>query len=162
MPSRRKPESMRQRPFASILSMLVVVALIAGCAVPSVDQSISRPAAFAGDLAGTWQGSFWWLGGAFYADEGSLLVQIKEDGTFTATMTPTGAANNIAKASSWSGMVSQSGRRVVFDVAKGSWPAWSSLTRSGDMLYGVTTNPATGANIGIKLERASPGSGRIR
>jgi hypothetical protein len=67
-----------------------------------------------------------------------------------------------AKASSWSGTVSQSGRRVVFRVTKGSWPAWSSLARSGEMLYGVANNPATGADIEIKLERASRGSGRIR
>jgi hypothetical protein len=149
---------MRQRPIASVLSMLVVVALIAGCAGPSVDQSMSRPAAFAGDLAGTWQGSFWWLGGVLYEDEGSLLVQIKEDGAFTATMTPTGAANNIAKASNWSGTVSQSGRNVVFHVAKGSRPAWSSLARSGDTLYGVASNPATGADIEVKLERAARGA----
>ena len=148
--------------FASVLSILMVVALMAGCAGPSVDRSMSRPAAFADDLAGTRQGSFWWLGGVLYEDEGSLLVQIKEDRTSTATMTPTGAANNVAKASSWSGTVSQRGRRVVFHVAKGSWPAWSSLARSGDMLYGVASNPVTGANIQIKLERASLGSGRIR
>ena len=145
----------------ALFSILGVVA-IAGCAGPSVDQSISRPAEFADALAGTWQGSFWWVGGVLYVDEGSLLVQIKEDGTFTATMTPTGAANNIAKASSWSGTVSQSGRRVVFHLAKGSLPTWSSLARSGDMLYGVAKNPATGADIAIKVERAARGSGRIR
>ena len=60
-------------------------------------------------------------------DEGTVLLQIEEDGTFTVAMRPTGAANNVAKASSWSGTVSQSGARVVFHVAKGSWPAWSSL-----------------------------------
>jgi len=137
--------------------MSMVIALIAGCAVLGVGPSVSWPAAFAGDLAGAWQGSFWWLGGVLYADEGSLLVQIKDDGGFTATMTPTGAANNIAKASTWSGTVSQNERLVVFHVAKGSLPAWSSLARSGDMLYGVAKNPATGANIEIKLERASRG-----
>jgi hypothetical protein len=136
---------------------LVVVALIAGSAVPNVDQSMSRPAAFAGDLVGTWQGAFWWLGGVLYADEGSLLVQIKEDGTFTATMTPTAAANNIAKASSWSGTVSQSGRRVVFHLAKGSWPAWSSLERFGDMLYGVANNPATARTS--RSSSSAPGRG---
>jgi hypothetical protein len=141
--------------------MLVVVAVIAGCARPSLDPSMSRPAAFAGDLAGTWQGSFWWIGGFFYVDEGSLRVQIKEDGTFTATMTPTGAANNIARSSSWSGTVSQS-RLVVFHLAKGALPAWSSLASSSDILYGVAKNPATGADIAITLERATRESGRIR
>jgi hypothetical protein len=142
--------------------MLVVVALVAGCARPSVDPPMSRPAPFAGDLAGTWQGSFSWLGAVLYVDEGSLPMHIKEDGTFTATMTPTGVANNVARASRWSGIVSQTGRRVVFHVAKDSLPAWSSLTRSGDVLYGVAKNPATGADIAIKLERATRESGRIR
>jgi hypothetical protein len=142
--------------------MLVVVALIAGCSRPSLDPSMSRPAAFAGDLAGTWQGSFWWVGGFFYVDEGSLLVQITEHGTFTATMTPTGAANNIARSSSWSGTVSQSSRLGVFHLAKGALPAWSSLASSSDMLYRVAKNPATGADIAIKVERATRESGRIR
>lgn len=149
---------MRQRPVVSALTVLVVVALIAGCAGPSVGSSMLAPAASASDLTGTWNGQFWWLGGVLYEDEGTLLLRIKEDGTFTATMTPTGAANNIAKASSWSGTVNQNGRRVVFDTLQGGWPAWSSLARSGDTLYGVASNPATGADIEIKLERARSGA----
>src|SRR6266566_3046822 len=41
MPPSRRSESMRQRPFTSVLSMLLVVALITGCTGPSVDQSMS-------------------------------------------------------------------------------------------------------------------------
>lgn len=97
---------------------------------------------------------FWWLGGNYWEDEGTLLLQIKEDGTFTVTMTPTPAANNIAKPTSWSGTVSQSGRLVVFHLSKGAWPAWSSLARSGDALYGVANDPATGADIQVSFARA--------
>ena len=138
-----------------------MVALIAGCAGPSAGPSRPAPAAFTPDLVGTWNGVFWWLGGNYWEDEGTLLLQIKEDGTFTVTMTPTPAANNIAKPTSWSGTVSQSGRLVVFHLSKGAWPAWSSLARSGDALYGVANDPATGADIPGQL-RARGAPPRVR
>ena len=140
---------MWQHRFASMLTAVALVAL-AGCAGPNVGPSMSGPATSARELAGTWNGVFWWIGGGYYEDEGTLLLQIKEDGTFTVTMTPTPAANNIAKASSWSGTVSQSGRFVVFHTSQGPW---DSLVRSGDTLYGVANDPATGADIEIKFRR---------
>ena len=145
---------MRQRTVAPALFGVVLVALIAGCAGPSAGPSRPAPAAFTPDLVGTWNGVFWWLGGNYWEDEGNLLLEIKEDGTFTVTMTPTPAANNIAKPTSWSGTVSQSGRLVVFHLSKGAWPAWSSLARSGDALYGVANDPATGADIQVSFVRA--------
>lgn len=142
------------RELASGLAAVALVVLVAGCAGPGVGSSRSAgPAASANELAGTWHGQFWWLGGSYWADEGTLLLQIKEDGTFAVTMTPAAAANNLAKASSWSGTASQSGRRVVFHIATGPLPAWSSLARSGDTLYGVAKNPATGADIEIEFQR---------
>jgi hypothetical protein len=149
---------MRQRRFAPAFLGVVLVALIAGCAGPSSGPSMTMPAASTSDLTGTWNGVFWWLGGTYWEDEGRLLLQIKEDGTFTVTMTPTAAANNIAKATSWSGTVSQSGRRVVFHLSKGTWPAWASLTRSGDTMYGDGNNPSTGADIQISFERGGRGA----
>ena len=142
---------MWQRTFVSGLIGGALVALIAGCAGPSAGPAMSSPAASASDLAGTWNGQFWILGGFYYPDDGTLLLQIKEDGTFTVTMTPADASNNIAKASSWSGTVSERGRLVVFHTSKGPW---DSLLRSGDILYGAANDPATGADIGIKFERA--------
>jgi len=53
---------------------VVLVALIAG-------PSMLTPAASTADLVGTWNGLFWWLGGNYWEDEGTLLLQIKEDGT---------------------------------------------------------------------------------
>ena len=146
------------RKFASGAIAVALVVVIVGCTGPGVGSSPSGPATPANDLAGTWHGLFWWLGGTYWEDEGRLRLQIREDGTFTLTMTPTGAANNIAKAASWSGTVSQRGARVVFHVVKGPLPAWSSLARSGDTLYGVAKNPATGADIEIELERARGGA----
>lgn len=130
------------REFAPAFLGVVLVALIAGCAGPSSGPSMSMPAAYTRDLTGTWDGVFWWLGGNYWEDEGRLLLQIREDGTFTVTMTPTAAANNIAKATSWSGTVSQSGR----------------LTRSGDTMYGDGNNPSTGADIQISFERGRRGA----
>ena len=90
--------------------------------------------------------------------DGTLLLQVEEDGTFTVTMTPDAAANNIAKAASWSGTIGQRGDRVVFHLAKGQWPAWSSLEHAGDTLYGVANDPGTGFDIGVELTRAGHGS----
>jgi hypothetical protein len=139
---------------------VVLVALIAGCAGPSAGPSMSAsaPAASTADLAGTWNGQFWWNEGTYWLDEGTLVLQIKEDGTFTVTMTPAAVSNNLAKRTSWSGTVSQSGRRVVFHLSKGAWPAWSSLARSGDTLYGVANDPASGADIQIEFVRAGRGA----
>ena len=151
---------MPKRTFASGLTAVVLVALVAGCAGPTADSAGAQPAAFDESLVGTWNGLFWWMGGVLYEDEGTMLLQIKEDGSFTVSMKPTGAANNIAKASSWSGTVSQRGGLVVFHVAKSTFPpAFSSLTRSGsDGLYGIANDPATGGDIGIKFERADRGT----
>lgn len=150
---------MRQRTFASGLVGLALVAVIAGCAGPSTGPSMTRPVASASDLTGTWNGRFWILGGFYYTDDGAILLQIKEDGTYTVAMTPTGGANNIAKASSWSGTVAENGKRVVFRTSRGPWSGtWSSLARSGDTLYGVANDPATGADIEIKFERAGSGA----
>jgi hypothetical protein len=147
---------MRRGTLASGVIGVVLITLIAGCAGPSIGSAGTPPAALDGNLVGNWNGLFWALAGFYYPVEGTLLLQIKADGSFTVTMTPTAAANNIAKASSWSGTVNQVGRRVVFHVAKGPFPAFSSLARSGpDTLFGVANDPATGFDIGIKFERAA-------
>jgi hypothetical protein len=71
-------------------------------------------------------------------------------------MRPTPGANNLAKASSWSGTIGQRGRYVVLHFSQGQLPAWSSLVRSGNALYGVAKDAATGFDIGIALERVGP------
>ena len=111
------------------------------------------------DLVGTWNGVFWWPGGSYLDDTGTMLLQIKEDGTFTVKITPAGAANNLAKASSWSGTVSARGKLVVFHLGQGGFPAFSSLARWDDnTLYGVANDPAAGVDISIRFERAGGGA----
>ncbi|HET8531887.1 MAG TPA: hypothetical protein VFO08_12110 [Methylomirabilota bacterium] len=96
---------MRQRPFTTTLAALALGSLLAGCAGVGVGTSTSSPTAPARALAGTWRGGFWWLGGSYWGDEGTCLLEIKEDGTFTVSITPTAAANNLAKPGRWSGAV---------------------------------------------------------
>jgi hypothetical protein len=104
-------------------------------------------------------GQFWIIGGFYYPNEGTILLQIKEDGSYIVRMTPTPAANNIAKPASWSGTVVQNGGLVVFRTSQEPWAgSWRSLAQSGDTLYGVANDPKNETAIGIKLERAGSGS----
>jgi hypothetical protein len=159
---------MRQHPFVSVLSMLVVVALIAGCAGPTVGSAALAPAAFDDHLVGTWNGMFWALGEFYYPIEGIMVLQIREDRSFTVTVAPTGAANNIAKAGSWSGTVSEKHGLVVLHATKGAFPVFSSLKRSrAGELYGVANDPASGGgDIEFKFEKADqpmvPGEAIVR
>jgi hypothetical protein len=147
---------MRQRTLASGLIAVVLTALIAGCAGPTVGSPTVTPAAFDERLVGTWNGLFWALGEYYYPIEGIMVLRIQEDRSFTVTVIPTAAANNIAKPGSWSGTVSQEHGLVVLHATKGAFPVFSSLKRSGDgELYGVANDPASGAgDIGFKFEKA--------
>lgn len=146
---------MRQRTFASALIAVALTALIAGCAGPIVGSPTVTPAAFDEQLVGTWNGMFWALGEFYYPVEGLMALQIREDRSFTVTVTPTGAANNIAKPGSWSGTVSQEHGLVVLHATKGAFPVFSSLKRSrAGELYGVANDPASGGgDIGFKFEK---------
>jgi hypothetical protein len=146
---------MRQRTLASALIAVALTALIAGCAGPIVGSPAVTPAAFDEQLVGTWNGKFWAIGEFYYPVEGLMVLQIREDRSFTVTVTPTGAANNIAKPGSWSGTVSQQHGLVVLHATKGAFPVFSSLKRSADdELYGVANDPASGGgNIAFSFEK---------
>ncbi len=118
---------MRQRMLASALIAVALTALVAGCAGPTVGSPTVTPAAFDEQLVATWNGQFWALGEFYYPIEGLMALQIREDRSFTVTVTPTGAANNIAKPRSWSGTVSQEHGRVVLHATKEAFPVFSSL-----------------------------------
>ena len=133
----------------SILAALI----IAGCAGPTAHSSIAVTPAAVGDLAGTWKGAYWWLGGVYYEDEGRVSIEIGHDGCYTVTMSPARAANNIAIPQRWSGHVVQKGNTIEFHTAHEGWSgSWASLRRSGDTLYGVTRDPAGGATADIEIE----------
>src|ERR1041385_3980233 len=90
---RRQP--MRGHGLDAVFATIVLVALGAGCAAPTPGRPVTALAASAGDLSGTWTGQFWIIGGFYYPNEGTILLHIKRDGTYTVRMTPTPAANNI-------------------------------------------------------------------
>ncbi|HKW90402.1 MAG TPA: hypothetical protein VJX92_00805 [Methylomirabilota bacterium] len=137
----------------AIVLFVALLALVAGCAGSGAGSFAPDPAAAlvpASDLAGTWHGEYWWLGGSYWADEGVWSLQIAKDGSFTLTITPTAASNNLAKPSSWSGTVVSGGNRVQLRTSRG---LWFTLARSGETLYGVANDPVTEADIEIKLDR---------
>jgi hypothetical protein len=114
---------MLQRTFVAVPTAIAVVSLVVGCAGPTA-TSASRRAASAlappSELAGTWAGTFGWVGAWAASDEGKYVVRVTRDDTFTATCGPNGGANNVAKGSSWSGNVVTRGKRVTLRTEAGS------------------------------------------
>ena len=145
---------MHHHRFDTALSGIALVVLVAGCAGPGAASLTSDPAASvrASEVNGTWHGSFGWVGAYFYQDEALVTLRIENDGTFAATVTPNRGANNLAKPSTLSGTVVTRGNRVTLRNSEGPWP-WLILARSGDTLYGVAVDPATEANVMLKLDR---------
>lgn len=137
---------MSHRRFAAGLLGVVLVALTAGCAET---DALAR----SGDLGGTWHGTYGWVGADLYDDEARVALQIREDGTFSATVTPNGGGNNLAKPTTWSGTVVARENRVTLRT-NGSW-GWLTLVRTdgGDILYGVAHDPATESRVMLKFDR---------
>ena len=144
-----------------VISIVAVVALLAGCAGPSAHIGSSGEAGsalpVARDFTGTWHGSYWQFGMVLYNDDADCTLQINEDSTFTAKCMRSAGANNLAKPSSWSGRVLTNGNGVVLQDNDGPWP-WIMLRRSGDdILYGTSTDPLVGATVEMTFERAPRG-----
>src|SRR5438093_1184428 len=77
--------------FATGLSAVALLVLVAGCAGPNAglyesDTGAAGPAP-ASELSGAWHGTFGWVGANFYEDEARIILRIEEDGTFSATVT---------------------------------------------------------------------------
>ena len=143
--------------FAKLVLSVGLVALVAGCAGPSAriasDGSDPVAAAFApaSALTGTWSGSFSQVSALFYIDDGDVVLQIKEDGTFVERVTRSkSGTNNLAKNGTWSGTVVRSGNRITLRSSQGPW---LTLIRSGNTLYGVAEDPLVEATIMLRLER---------
>jgi hypothetical protein len=102
------------------------------------------------NLGGSWHGSFSQIGGVLYVAEGRCVLNIHDDGTFTATVTPGPGANNLVKGSKWSGTVVREGDRYTFRTSTGPW---TTLVRRGDTLYGVANDPRIESDIMVKLDR---------
>ena len=143
--------------FAEYVCCLGLVALVAGCAGSSArnasDTSGPIAAAYtpASDFTGTWRGSFNQVGAVLYTDDGDVVLQIKEDGTFVARSSRSKAGtNNLAKAGTWSGTVVSSRNRITLRTSQGPW---LTLVRSGNILYGVAEDPIVEATIMLRLEQ---------
>ena len=140
------------RPFGYVL--LIATVALAGCAgqgarVPAAGL-VASATPTGSDLAGTWVGSFGWPGGSYLLDEGACTLQIDADGTFRAVVTPAPGANNLAKASTWSGTAAITGNHVILRSFAG--PS-VSLVRDGDQLYGMARDPIVAVPIAISFER---------
>lgn len=143
---------------AIMCALLITGVVLAGCAGPStITETTGKTAgpgtvaaAEASDLTGTWHGLYAWPGGTYWPDDATGTLQINPDGTFTARVIPSPGANNLAKASTWSGTVEVTGNRVVLRSSKG--PS-VSLTRKGDRLYGITQDPIVEVPVTISLQR---------
>ena len=141
------------------LSILALVALVAGCAAhgarvrnaASSEDRSALPAAR--ELNGTWHGSYWQLGMVLYDDDANCTVRVMDSARFTANCTRSAVGtNNIAKSSTWSGRVATKGNHVILKDDRGMWPI-IVLKRSGNnILYGTTLDPLTGAIVEMDLE----------
>ena len=151
-----------RRVYVLTMAVFVLTSVVAGCAGFGVSTSGRAAAAVvpAGDLSGTWYGTYGQIGAVLYTDEANTVLHIKPDGTFTATVTKGYGANNLAKPSTLSGTVVTNGNRVTLRNSQGPWP-WIILTRSGDdVLYGLPIDPAIEAAVMMKLERDGTGTPR--
>jgi hypothetical protein len=147
---------MRHRTLIARLSAVAALTFLSGCAglgpvSPPPGSGAWRPDR---ELVGTWTGSLNWVAPSLYDDEANLRLQIREDGTFTATVTPGRAGNNIAKPSSLAGTVVANDKLVTLRNETGPWP-WLTLRRSGDTLYGVAHDPAIQSAVMLRFHRDS-------
>jgi hypothetical protein len=147
---------MRHHTPVARLCAVAALTLLSGCAglrpvSPPPGSGSLQPDS---ELVGTWAGSLNWIAPSLYDDEANLRLQIREDGTFTATVTPGRAGNNIAKPSSLAGTVVANDKLVTLRNEVGPWP-WLTLKRSGGTLYGVANDPAIQSAVMLRFHRDS-------
>src|SRR6185503_19198216 len=141
------------RTCSAALSIIAMLALATGCAALRETSSAPNPVALneIKDLSGTWSGTLGWVGASLYEGEGTVTLQIKEDGTFTGKVTPNRGTNNLTKASTLAGTVVANGSRVTLRSTEGPW-TWLTFVRSGDTMY-VANDPSMQANVMLKVDR---------
>lgn len=139
--------SMQRRAATVVLGACL---LVTGCACRSAGGA--PPGMH--NLTGTWYGDIGPPGGSLYAVEAQAALEIKPDGTFSAIVSPARGSNNLARRSSWSGVVVGDGDRVTLRSAQG--PSLT-LARSRDHLYGVASDPLTAMDVMIDFERSAGG-----
>ena len=138
---------MRRR---AAMAALAACLLVTGCAWRNAGGAPPRMH----NLTGTWHGDIGQPGGSRYAVEAQATLEIKPDGTFSAIVAPARGSNNLARRSSWSGVVVGDGDRITLRSAQG--PSLT-LVRSRDHLYGVASDPLTAMDVMIDFERSAGG-----
>ena len=157
----RRNFHMGQRRIVTGLAFIALIALAAGCATQRSHAVASRTVSDASrstiphELVGTWHGTFRPTGGADggggHGMAGDMMLEIKDDGTYTLMSTRRGRADAAGAVSKDSGVVAANGRTVTLKSSKGQW---ISLMHDGDALYGVSQR-GTGYTIQISVERES-------
>ena len=135
----------------AILSVIAV-----GCAGPATETS-GRLADAAGSsspitqLCGTWQGSYWYIGGDHTTSFGStdLTLELNGDSTY---------ALKWGSRAPYTGTVAARGNRVVLQDAAGSH---ITLARSGKTLYGTIRDSVNGRPTMLNLERVESATSRL-
>jgi hypothetical protein len=125
--------------------------LILGCAGTATETGASSAAASAAALCGTWHGSFGYSGDDNLSSWGSsgLTLQVGKDSTYALKWGDRPASL---------GTVAERGNRVILDDASGSQ---ITLVHSGDTLYGVTRDSASGRPAVMSLEKQESATGRF-
>jgi hypothetical protein len=130
-----------------------LLGLVAGCSgLGARYAAVATDISPGSHLSGAWHGTYGTVGGDLYQAEAKIALQIRDDGTFTATMTPNRGTNNLARPSTLSGTVVDRGNLVTLRNTEGPWP-WLTLVRAGNVLYGVAADPSSQDNVMLKLER---------
>ena len=144
---------MAKHKLIGLLALVALGMLAAGCAGPNVavGSAPTGPVAFTPapgpQVSGTWRGMFYEVASHRTSKvlEGQIVLQINEDGTFTETLTGQPALT---------GKVTVKGNRVVLDSSTGSQ---MTLMRSGNTLYGLTSQLVSGASVSVRLNRIEQG-----
>ena len=114
---------------------VAVALLLTACAGPTIQSG-------AAGLSGSWRGSFTHAGADYTSpSKTDLTLQVRGDSTYTL---------NWGTRTETTGTIVGQGSRVVLNDSSGSRIA---LTHSGDTLYGVTRDTATGRSTMLSLAK---------
>ena len=122
------------------LLALVALTVLPGCLAGIFERNRM------GEIVGTWRGEFYQVGGDAML-EGVLTLDIKEDGTYQLVARRAGGGT-----ATETGTVTMRGQNVTL---KSDGGYWTPLSRSGDMLYGMTVH-TSGRPIKLFIERGAP------
>ena len=144
---------MVKREIVTLFAFTVLIVLAAGCAtqrsndaVASLTVSDASRSFVPRELVGTWSGWFGAVGAPGLNMAGTMVLEIRDDGTYTMTTQRGGSISND------SGIIVANGRTVTLRSSSG---ASSSLTRRGDKLYSLSPGPTGDYSVQTSIVRES-------